>query len=393
LKKKQNILFVVENNPYPRDIRVYNESLALLSSGYNCSVIAPKFKGEKYTEIIDKGIHCFRYPHYDAKSNAELIIEYFNAMFWLSVLVPFICLKRRISFIHVANPPDFIIPLNFWLQLFGIKFIFDQHDLSPVLIKSKLGNKGIISKILISAFNFFECLSYKISSVTITVNDACKIYIQQKKHCKKIEVVRNSNPIYYKSINEISKINEAKLTLGFIGILLKDADSGILNLVFIANSLKKKNVDFKFIVVGDGPGREMLETEIQKLHLEDKFYLVGFKKFHEAVPILSNFDFGIVALNYSDKASYATSSKVMDYMCCGVPVCALKFEEQMKTTKNIGVYVNDFDEMVEQILIIHNDKKAYENLREETLDYFNTHLSWEKQKEILVTVYDSLNKK
>jgi len=39
---KKHILFIVENNSYPGDVRVRNEAEAALEFGYDVSVISPK---------------------------------------------------------------------------------------------------------------------------------------------------------------------------------------------------------------------------------------------------------------------------------------------------------------------------------------------------------------
>lgn len=52
--------------------------------------------------------------------------------FCLSLKVLF---RHGFDFIHAANPPDLFFVIGLFYRLFGKKFIFDQHDLSPELFQ------------------------------------------------------------------------------------------------------------------------------------------------------------------------------------------------------------------------------------------------------------------
>ena len=55
-----SVLMIVENQPYPRDVRVRNEAEALAHVGYTVEVLAPRAEGEKRTEAI-AGVRVHRY--------------------------------------------------------------------------------------------------------------------------------------------------------------------------------------------------------------------------------------------------------------------------------------------------------------------------------------------
>ena len=82
-----------------------------------------------------------------------------------------------------------------------------------------------------------------------------------------------------------------------------------------------------------------------------------------------------------------TAMKVMDYMCCGVPVCSLRLKEQMFSAGNIGIFSDDFDKMADRIVEIYFDKIKYEELRRHSLNYFNEERSWEIEAKKLKKYY------
>lgn len=124
------ILMVVQNLPVPFDRRVWLEAVTLTEHNYRISVICPKGMGFTRTfEVID-GVSIYRYPWYEARSH-PLSFAFEFAYCWmmtafLSVAVFF---REGFQVIHACNPPDTFFLLALIYRPFGIKFVFDQHDL------------------------------------------------------------------------------------------------------------------------------------------------------------------------------------------------------------------------------------------------------------------------
>ncbi len=389
MRKKTSVLFVLENDYFPRDTRVYNECITL-SDVYSCYVLAPRQEGEKFTESI-QSVRCIRYPHFEAKSLLFILLEYSIAGTWIALLVPFIVLLKRIKVIHVANPPDFIIPIISWLKLFGTKLTFDVHDLSIETFKGKSASKTILGKFLELFLRAFELLSIQFADLIITTNRSISDYVRQKNARKRIHVVRNSNPIVFKSITEIDKSKRTgMINIGYFGVLADDEAAGLDNFFIIAKTLAKNKIQFKFSIIGSGPGLGYLRRKIRECGMEDRFDLYGFVRVPQAFEIIKNFDFGLVTWGYLPKNHLHTAMKVMDYMCCAVPVCSLRLKEQVNSTEDIGIHVNTFEEIAQKVVEIYNKVDEYEDLRERTLSHFNNVLSWELQKLNLTSAYASL---
>jgi hypothetical protein len=65
------------------------------------------------------------------------VLEYANAIFWQTLLTWRIFLTRGFDIIQGCNPPDNIF-LVLAIQAPGKKYIFDQHDISPEVLKQNL---------------------------------------------------------------------------------------------------------------------------------------------------------------------------------------------------------------------------------------------------------------
>ena len=389
MSKKTSVLFVLENDYFPRDTRVYNECITL-SDVYSCYVLAPRQAGEKFIESI-QSVRCFRYPHFEARSLRLIFLEYAIAGIWIAVLVPLIAVIKQINVVHVANPPDFVIPIISWLKLFGTKLTFDIHDLSIETFKGKSASKTILGKVLEPCLKALELLSIQFADLIITTNRSISDHARGKNPLKRIHVVRNSNPVLFKSTTEINKSQRTGvINIGYFGVLAADEAAGLDNFFIIATTLAKNKIQFKFSVIGSGPGLSYLQRKITECGMEERFDLHGFVRVPQAFEIIKNFDFGLVTWGYLPKNHLHTAMKVMDYMCCAVPVCSLRLKEQVNSTEDIGIHVNTFEDIAQEIVETYNKVDEYEDLRERTLSHFNNVLSWELQKLNLISAYASL---
>src|ERR1019366_5035867 len=77
----QQITMLLENNPYPQDVRVRSEAQSLVAAGHSVEVIAPRLKGQPAKESVD-GVVVRRYRATGATGRglAALLLEYSVAM-------------------------------------------------------------------------------------------------------------------------------------------------------------------------------------------------------------------------------------------------------------------------------------------------------------------------
>lgn len=387
------VLFVVENDYYPRDMRVYNECSSLAARNHPCFVLAPRQRGEPFCATINS-VTCFRYPHFEARSTKWLPFEYANAAFWIALLVPLLALLKRVKVIHVANPPDFIIPLIAWLKLFGVKLVYDVHDLAVETFAGKDVRPAFLVRPVTIALELLERLSILLADAVITTNSSIEAYVRMRGRTKtRTYVVRNSNPIIFSDISEVPKSRSpgaSPINIGYFGLLADDAAAGLGNFLRVADALSRRGADFKFSIVGDGPGVTRLREMIAERGLQHRFEFRGFVPMPIAFEVLKDFDYGLVTWGDLPKNHLHTAMKVMDYMCCAVPVCSLRLLEQLESTGCIGVHADSFEEIAESILALQQNPSDYEMLRRQSLQRFNEALAWPLQERNLLGAYREL---
>ena len=138
---------MIENLPVPVDRRVWQEARALRDAGYRVSVICPKGAGfEKSRETLE-GIEIYRYRALGGIERARLF--------------PRVCLgpggiSTRFARLR-ANPlshasglqsADTIFLIALFFKLFGVRFIFDHHDLESRALRSKFERRDLGYKLV-----------------------------------------------------------------------------------------------------------------------------------------------------------------------------------------------------------------------------------------------------
>ena len=172
IKKQNRILMFLENLPFPHDVRVRREAFALASAGYRVTVICPAATGQPSREIIN-GVRVYRY-HAFAAANGLLayLWEYAYAMaatFALSIVA---FLSEGFDAIHAHNPPDTFVFIALFYKLFGKRFVYDHHDLSPEMYAARFrgGGRPVVYRALV----WLEKLSCRLADHVIVTNESYK---------------------------------------------------------------------------------------------------------------------------------------------------------------------------------------------------------------------------
>ena len=183
----RRVLIVVENLPVPLDRRVWLEAVTLTAHGYEVSVICPTGRGwDKAYEVIE-GVHIHRYPappeaHSGAKAYA---VEYLWSLWYWFVLARRVWKAPggegvgRFEVIQGCNPPDLIFLLALWYRLWGVRYLFDHHDVGPELFEAKFGKKGLLHRIM----RVWERMSFATASVSIATNESFRAIAEGRGFC------------------------------------------------------------------------------------------------------------------------------------------------------------------------------------------------------------------
>ena len=166
--ERPGVCIVIENLPVPIDRRVWQEARTLRDAGYRVSVVCPKGSGFRKSRETLEGIEIYRYWLWEASGPLGYLLEYSLAFIGQFHLCLRAYLRTRFRVIQACNPPDTIFLVALFFKLFGVRFIFDHHDLNPELYETKFQRRDLGYKLVCGA----ERLTFRTADVSIATNES-----------------------------------------------------------------------------------------------------------------------------------------------------------------------------------------------------------------------------
>ena len=172
MAERKKILIIVENLPVPFDTRVWQEAVTLADHGYVVSVICPKGKGYTKEEEYLQGVHIFRHSLPEEGNGAlGYLREYFSALKEEIRLAKKIYKEIGFDVIHGCNPPDDIYMVARKFKKYGVKYVFDHHDICPELFEAKFGQT---KRLLYFSQIWLERQTYRHCAFAFVTNESYK---------------------------------------------------------------------------------------------------------------------------------------------------------------------------------------------------------------------------
>ncbi len=338
---KKKILIIVQNNAIPFDDRVWKEAVSLHNVGYQVSVLSPKGKGAKRAYELIEGIHVYRHPMPEGgNSQLAYIWEYGWALLWEIIYSWWIFLRRGFHVIQGCNPPDDIFLVALPFKLFGVKYIFDHHDVNPELYLSKYGRKDFLYKVQ----TWLEKLTFRFSDVVMSTNHSYKEVAVSRGGLtpEDVFVVRNGPDLNaFKAVPANPAVKYGKPYLvGYVGVM--SVQEGLDILLDVAEHIRSigRN-DVHFTCVGGGPALAGLRKIIQDKNLGDMVNFTGRVPIEELLEVLSTADVCVNPDKPCEMNDMSTMIKIMEYMALGKPIVQFDLREGRFSARDASLYSNN----------------------------------------------------
>jgi glycosyltransferase involved in cell wall biosynthesis len=338
------VLILVENLSVPFDRRVWQESLALQRNGYQVSVICPRMVDRKPYECLE-GVHVYRYPlPYTANRAMGYLLEYGWAMAMTLLYSIYVFLRRGFKVIHGCNPPDlfFLVALPF--KFFGVKFVFDQHDLSPETFQSKFpGRGGALLKIL----RLLERWTYRTAKIVISTNESYRqIAISRGKlRPDQTFVVRSAPDL--KKFAPVDPNPEWKQGRPYLCAYLgtMGAQDGLDHLLRAAKLITQDwgRKDIRFVLMGGGENLPVLKRMAEELKLDETVLFTGRVSNEQVREVLSSADVCLAPDPINPLNTHCTMNKILEYMAMSRPIVSYRLRESEYSAREAAVYAKDND--------------------------------------------------
>jgi glycosyltransferase involved in cell wall biosynthesis len=328
------------------------------------TVIALRVAGESAHEVVN-GVSVYRIPRLtvfkklpEASSSpikrlvrklqtvSGYLIEYSYFTAACLILSFYVAFKEGFDVIHAHNPPDTLFIVGAVHRLLGKRFVFDHHDLSPELYRSRYrkDSRGLVPRVL----EALERRSVRLASVVIVTNASYRdIDIQRHTiDANKVFIVRNGPDL--KRVRPVDPDchlrNMQRSILGYVGAMNpQDGVDYLLRAIrYLLRDLKRS--DFYCVLIGDGDSKEELQAMANDLGLQDHVLFTGFIPDEVMMRYLSATDICLDPNPSSPLNDVSTWIKVMEYMALGKPVVSFDLKETRMSAGAAAVYVPPNDE-------------------------------------------------
>jgi glycosyltransferase involved in cell wall biosynthesis len=393
---KKKVLIIVENLPVPFDTRVWKEANALRKNGYEVTVLSPKGKGYERSYERLNGIHIYRHPMPDEGDSAlGYICEYGCALFWEFLYTCWIYLRRGFDVIQGCNPPDDIFLIGFPFKLFGVKFIFDHHDINPELYIAKYGRRDLFYKMLL----WLEKWTFRLSDVVISTNESYRsIAVKRGGACPEdVFVVRNGPELSsFKAVSpNPARKGGKRFLVGYVGNI--SAQEGLDILLDAAEYIKTLGrEDVGFTCVGAGPGLGELKRQVKDKGLDGMVTFTGRVPDEELLEILSTADVCVNPDKPCEMNDMSTMIKIMEYMALAKPIVQFDLKEGRFSAQDAALYASHEGGMVdfaEKILWLLDHPNERQRMGEFGRTRIREELAWEFSVGNLLAAYEQTFRK
>jgi glycosyltransferase involved in cell wall biosynthesis len=385
----ERITMLLENNPYPQDIRVRQEAESLVAAGHAVEVIAPRAPDQAARERLNGvEVRRFRSVNLVRQDAWSVLLEYVVAMFALH-LAAVRALLRGSTVLHLHNPPDMLFPAGAMFRLVRRRVVFDHHDLSPELATARFG-----SGLLVGIARLGERLTFRVASHVLAANAShAEIALERgRKRPGDVTVVRNGPRRAWTQLPmRIRPGRLASVKLVYLGTVA-DQD-GVDEMAEVLAWLRdhRPDLEVRLTVIGDGDGRVALESALNRFGVSEQVTITGWVPLEQVPELLADGDICVDPAPATELNERSTMIKVAEYLALGKPVVAYDLLETARTVQDAALLVprGSTAAFAEGIALLADDPELRSMLahraRERALA-----LTWDKSASALLAAYSGL---
>jgi glycosyltransferase involved in cell wall biosynthesis len=384
--RAERVTMLLENNPYPQDIRVRQEAESLVAAGHSVEVIAPRGIGQPARERVN-GVEVRRFRAFDpSRQNALSVIrEYLVAVIALH-LAAIRALLRGSTVLHLHNPPDVLFPAGALFRLAGRRVVFDHHDLGPELAKVRFGRD-----LLVRIARLSERLTFAVASHVLAANAShAEIALERGgKGAQDVTVVRNGPRRAWTHVPiKVRPGRLETLRLAYLGTIA-DQD-GLEEMAEVLAILRDTVPELKvtLTVVGDGDGRSEFEDAVARRGVADQVSITGWVPLEQVPSLLADADICVDPAPATELNVRSTMIKVAEYLALGKPVVAYDLLETRRTVNDAAVLVTPGDTagFAHELALLADDGARRARMAQRARERAMA-LTWDKSESALLAAY------
>lgn len=391
--RRRHVLIIVENLPVPFDRRVWAEATTLARAGYAVSVICPTGPGceANFETLEGVDIHRHALP-LEADGAFGYLREYGAAMVnWLRLAMR-IHRARPVDVIHGCNPPDLIFVVALAMRAFGVRFLFDHHDLCPELFEAKFGRKGLMWRLML----FLERLTFRCATVSIATNESYAEIARRRGRmaAEDVFVVRSAPRVETMPIQPPNPALKrgARHLVGYVGVI--GGQEGLDLLLDVAEELvlRRGRTDLRFAIVGDGPAAPAARADCSRRGLASHVEFTGRIDDVALLDVLNTADVCVNPDRPSPMNDLSTMNKIVEYMALGKPIVQFDLREGRASAQEASLYARPGDcvDFADKLAFLLDNPEERMRRGAYGRERFLTELAWSRSEPHLLAAYERI---
>ena len=391
-KDAPGVCIIVENMSVPFDSRAWQEACALRDAGFQVAVICPKGHGAQASRETLREIEIYRHRSWTGRGRLGYLVEYsasLTAEFYLALKA---YSHHRFQIVEACNPPDITFLVALVFKPFGVRFVYDHHDLSPELYAVKFNARGLIYR----GMRFAERLAFRCADLSLATNESYReiaitrggmsperVFVVQT--CADLREMNSDRP------DSRIKGNLRNMVL-YVG-MMESQDGVNLLIESIEHLVKQKGrTDTRFVLIGDGTETPKLKAMVAQKGLQKFIEFTGELPHSEVGHYLSAADVCVAPDPQNELNDRCTMIKNLEYMAYARPVVLFDLMEGRRTLGDGALYARpndpvDFANRIEKLLESESLRKILGDRNRKRVE---EGLNWQVQSEILTKAFKSL---
>ncbi len=315
----------------------------------------------------------------------------YSAALWHELRLAFrVRRERGIDVLQGCNPPDLIFLVAWALRPFGVRYVFDHHDVCPELYETKFGRRGAFWRLM----RLFEWLTFRTASVSIATNDSFAAIARGRGGMapEDVFVVRSAPRTETFRIGPPDPARKRGFAhlVGWVGVI--GQQEGLDLLVAAADHLIRRlgRDDVHFAIIGFGPHLPAIEADVAARGLDAWFTFTGPQYGDDLLAWLNTADICVSPDPKTAMNDISTMNKVVEYMTLKKPVVQFDLKEGRASAGDAAVYARENDpvDFAEKIAQLLDDPARRAEMGEIGRARVESGLSWAHSAPQLLAAYD-----
>lgn len=398
-------VIVVFNLPVPDDHRVWAEARTLHAAGFRVAVVCPAIRGARPGRRIIDGIEVLCFRSFEGEGRLATVFEGAWTTFTAGRAAKRALARlgaeasagagadgpgtRRV--LQVCNPPDLSFRLLRWARRRGVRTVYDQHDVVPLLAAARPAFRRV-------APFFAACERRTVAAADAVLTPSLEQIDRLNTLYGRTAVLVRTAAVAEDGPDEDGSggaapdtaapdsaagrapgaQNPPETVLGYLGVI--GEQDGVGDLLEAVQELRSRGVSgFRVEIAGDGPALPAVRGRLVELGLEEVVQLRGWVGRDEIDPFLKGIDAMVVPDPDTEFNHHCAMNKVTHAMARAIPVVLRPLRENSRIVGEDGIVARDmslpaFTDAIEQFLVSSASERADLGARGRAT--FEAELSW-----------------